>query len=377
MAGLNAVITGWGFHVPSRVVTNDDLEQLVVEARKRAQLSLDPERDLTSDAWITQRTGIKQRYFAGEDEHTSTMSTRAARRALEKAGLSPKDVDFIIVATASPDFLFPSTASLVQHQLGATRAAGVDIEAACTGFLYGLAMARGLIVAGTAKIVLVIGAETLSRFIDFTDRGTCILFGDGAGAVVVEASNASVGIESAVLRTDGSKGDLLYVPGGGARQPASEDSSKNGLHYIKMDGRKTFELAGPMMAEAAQLAIRDAGLRLEDIDLLIPHQANVRIIEYVAKRLKLDPSKCFVNIQRYGNTSAASIPIALCEAVEQGRVERGAKLLFVAFGAGFTWGAAVVEWFGPVDGRRQESLVGRLQRQIEQAQLRLEEIVSR
>ncbi len=365
MAGLNAVITGWGFYVPPHVVTNHDLEKMVAEARQKAQLSVEPEKDLTTDAWIRQRTGIKQRHFAGEGEYTSTMSIEAARRALEQAGIVAEDVDFIIVATASPDYLFPSTAALVQAELGAARAAAVDIQAACTGFLYGLAMAQGLVVAGTAKTVLVIGAETLSRFLNFADRGTCILFGDGAGAVVVEASNASVGIESAVLRADGSKGELLWIPGGGSRQPASQNGVPSDAHYIKMDGRKTFELAGPMMAESAQIAIREAGLQLEDIDLLIPHQANVRIIEYVAKRLKLDPRKVFVNIERYGNTSAASIPIALCEAVEEGRVHRGDKLLFVAFGGGFTWGAVVVEWFAPVDGRR-EGLVGRLQRQIEE-----------
>lgn len=361
MAGLNAVITGWGFYVPPKVLTNADLEKMVE----------------TSDTWITERTGIKERHIAGEGEFTSTMSTKAARRALEKAGLAPRDVDAIVVATATPDYLFPSTAALVQDQLGATRAAAFDLSAACTGFIYGLSVARGLITSGTAKTVLVIGAETLSRFLDYKDRATCVLFGDGAGAVVVEASNASVGIESTVMRTDGSKGELLYIPGGGSRHPAADDSKKNGLHYIKMAGNEVFRLAVTNMAEAADQAIREAGLRQEDIDLFVPHQANVRIIDAVARRLKLDPSKVFVNIQRYGNTSAASVPIALCEAAEQGKVNRGNKILMVAFGAGFTWGAAVVEWFGPVDGRRQESLVGRLQRQIEQAQLRLEEIVSR
>src|SRR5919202_189389 len=335
MAGLNAVITGWGSYVPPRRVTNDDVAQLMLETRR----------------------------YAGDSEYTSTMATKAARRALERAGLSARDVDFIIVATASPDYLFPSTAALVQTDLGAARAGVIDLEAACTGFLYGLAVARGLIVA-----------ETLSRFIDFTDRGTCILFADGAGAVVVEASNASVGIESAVLRADGSKANLLLLPGGGSRHPTSTDSQKNGLHYIKMSGQETFKLAVQMMSEAAVLAIQDAGLRQEDIDLFVPHQANKRIIDAIAKRLRLPEEKVFVNIQNYGNTSAASIPIALCEAVDAGKVKRGDKLLFVAFGGGFTWGACVTEWFGPVDAYRSRNLVGRLQRELEQ---RIEEIVNR
>ena len=374
MAGLNAVITGWGFYVPPRRVTNADIEQLLFETRQGRGQSVDPARDLTSDAWITDRTGIKERHFAGEGEFTSTMSVKAARRALDRAGLGPRDVDFIIVATASPDYLFPSSAALVQADLGATRAGVIDLEAACTGFLYGLAVARGLILAGTARTVLVIGAETLSRFLDFGDRVTAVLFGDGAGAVVIEASNASVGIESAVLRADGSKADLLLLPGGGSRNPVSHDSQKNGLHYIKMSGSETFKLAVQMMSEAAVQAIQEAGLRQEDIDLFIPHQANVRIIDAIAKRLRLPSEKVFVNIQKYGNTSAASIPIALCEAVEAGKIKRGDKLLFVAFGGGFTWGACVTEWFGPVDAYRQKSLVGRLQKELEQ---RIEEIVNR
>jgi 3-oxoacyl-[acyl-carrier-protein] synthase-3 len=374
MAGLNAVITGWGAYVPPRRVTNDDIAELVLRTRTEKGMSLDPARDLTNDAWITSHTGIKERRFAGDGEFTSTMSVKAARRALDRAGLAPRDIDFIIVATASPDYLFPSTAALVQHELGAPRAGVIDLEAACTGFLYGLAVARGLIIAGTARTVLVIGAETLSRFIDFTDRGTCILFADGAGAVIVEASNASVGIESAVLRADGSKANLLLLPGGGSRHPTSTDSQKNGLHYIKMSGQETFKLAVQMMSEAAVLAIQDAGLRQEDIDLFVPHQANKRIIDAIAKRLRLPEDKVFVNIQNYGNTSAASIPIALCEAVDAGKVKRGDKLLFVAFGGGFTWGACVTEWFGPVDAYRKQSLVGRLQRELEQ---RIEEIVNR
>lgn len=364
MAGLNAVITGWGFYVPPTILTNDDVVALIVGARRRAELPLGDKYE-TSDEWITSRTGIKERRKAEDGEFTSTMSTKAARLALERAGLMPRDVDAVIVATATPDYLFPSSAALVQAQLGASRAAAFDISAACTGFIYGLSVARGFITSGTSRTVVVIGAETLTRFLDYTDRGTCVLFGDGAGAVVVEASNASVGIESTVMRTDGTKGELLYLPGGGSRHPASDDSSRNGLHYLKMSGGEVFKLAVTSMADAAEQAIVQAGLRLEDIDLFVPHQANIRIIDGVAKRLRLDTQKVFVNVQRYGNTSAASVPIALCEAVEQGRLRRGDKVLVVAFGAGFTWGAAVLEWFGPVAGR-EIGLVGRIQRQLEE-----------
>jgi 3-oxoacyl-[acyl-carrier-protein] synthase-3 len=364
MARLNAVITGWGFYVPPKVLTNADVARMVVDARARANLPTGPQYE-TSDEWITKNTGIKERRIASDGEVTSTMATKAAKRALEKAHISARDVDAIVVATATPDYLFPATACLVQAQIGAPRAAAFDVEAACTGFLSGLAIARGLIVSGASETVLVIGAETLSRFIDWSDRGTCILFADGAGAAVVEASNASAGIESTILRGDGSEAHLLLVPGGGARHPASDGSSKNGMHFIRMDGPSVFKLAVRHMAHAAVQAIEEAGLRLEDIDLFIPHQANIRIIDAVANRLRLDPKKVFVNIDKYGNTSAASIPIALCEAVEQGRVKRGDRLLFVAFGAGFTWGAAVTEWFGAVEGR-QRSLVGRMRRQIEE-----------
>lgn len=350
MAGLNAVITGWGFYAPAKVLTNADLERMVD----------------TNDAWITDRTGIKERRIASEGETTSTMGAKAARRALDRAELSGKDLDAIIVATMTPDHLIPSTACLIQSQLGATRAAVFDIGAACTGFIYGLAVARALIIAGTAKTILLVGAETMSRFIDYTDRETCVLFGDGAGAVIIEASNAGVGIESTVLRGDGTKHELLMIPGGGAKHPPSREGSRDGQYYVKMpDGREVFKMAVTNMAAAAEQAIAEAGLRLQDISLLVPHQANTRIIDAVAKRLHLDPAKVFVNIQKYGNTTAASIPIALSEAADQGRMRRGDKILFVAFGAGMTWGAAVAEWFGPVDAYRKRGLVGRLQAQLE------------
>ena len=305
MSGSNAVITGWGYYVPERVLTNQELERMVG----------------TSDEWIVERTGIRERRIVADDETTSTMATRAARQALERAGIAGRQLDVIIVATTTPDYLLPTAAALVQEQLGADRAGIFDLGAACAGFIYGLAVARGLIAAGTAERVLVVGAETISRYVDWTDRATCILFGDGAGAVVVEASAAGVGIASTVLRGDGSKREHLTVLGGGSKHPPTADSVREGLHFIRMQGNEVFKLAVPAMANAATEAIARAGLRIH-----------------------LDPEKVFVNIQRYGNTSAASIPIALCEAVATGRVRRGDHLVFAAFGGGMTWGAAVVEW---------------------------------
>src|SRR5712692_3745080 len=313
----NAVITGWGFHAPSRVVTNQDLEKIVD----------------TSDEWITSRTGIKERRFASDGENTSSMSVRAARFALEKAKLRPQDVQLIIVGTCSPDYLFPATACIVQSELGATRAGAFDVEAACTSFVTALGVARGMIMSGTIENALVIGAETLSRFLNFKDRTTCVLFGDGAGAVVVEASTA--------------------------------ETLERGQHFITMQGGEVFKLAVKSMADAAEEAIREAGLGLDDIAIMIPHQANVRIIEGVAKRLHFPIEKVFVNIQRYGNTSAASIPIAMAEAAGQGRLRRGDKVLLVAFGGGFTWGASVLEWFGPHDGIRPPSPLERAREAIE------------
>jgi 3-oxoacyl-[acyl-carrier-protein] synthase-3 len=350
VAKQNAVITGYGFYAPSRVVTNFDLEKFVD----------------TTDEWITTRTGIKERRFAADGETTSSMSTRAARVALERAQMRPQEVELIVVGTCSPDYLFPATACLVQNALGAERAGAFDIEAACTSFVSALAIANGMILAGTHRNALVIGAECLSRLLDFKDRTTCVLFGDGAGAVVLEASNASVGIESAVLHSDGSKGDLLWVEGGGSRVPATNDTVAQGKHYIRMQGGETFKLAVKSMADAAEEALVEAGVAAEDIDLMIPHQANVRIIDAVVKRLRFPPEKVFVNIQRYGNTSAASIPIAIAEAAEQGRLKKGDRVLLAAFGGGFTWGASVMEWWGvPIPDRREKSIVDRAARQLE------------
>ncbi|HEX9270364.1 MAG TPA: beta-ketoacyl-ACP synthase III [Candidatus Limnocylindria bacterium] len=347
--GQNAVITGWGFHAPPKILTNLDLEKFVD----------------TSDQWITERTGIKQRHVVSDGETTSSMSVKAARLALDRARLRPQDLEMVILATASPDYLFPATACLVQSALGAERAGAFDVEAACTGFVSALAIARGLIVSGVHQNALVIGAETLSRLLNWKDRSTCVLFGDGAGAVVIEASNASVGIESTVLHSEGAKGELLMVPAGGVRHPATAQTVEQGMHFITMAGGEVFKLAVKSMSDAADEAIAEANLRLSDISLLIPHQANIRIIEGVAKRLRFPMERVFVNIQKYGNTSAASIPIALCEAVAAGRLRRGDKVLLVAFGGGFTWGAAVLEWFGEHESGRPKSIVQRASRRVE------------
>src|SRR6266571_2149138 len=345
----NAIITGWGFYAPPRVMTNQDLEKIVD----------------TTDEWITSRTGIKERRFAADGENTSSMSVRAARAALDRAKLRPQDVQLISGGTCSPDYLFPATACIVQSEIGATRAGAFDIEAACTSFVTALGVARGMIMSGTIENALVIGAETLSRFLNFKDRTTCVLFGDGAGAVVVEASNASVGIESVVLHSEGSKGEMLMVQAGGARVPATAETLERGQHFITMQGGEVFKLAVKTMADAAEEALREAGLGLDDIAIMIPHQANIRIIDGVAKRLHFPMEKVFVNIQRYGNTSAASIPIALCEAAAEGRLRRGDKVLLVAFGGGFTWGASVLEWFGEHEPGRPKSIVERASRRVE------------
>jgi len=350
VARQNAVLTGWGFYAPSRVVTNFDLEKIVD----------------TSDQWITERTGIKERRWAADGEGTASMSTRAAKIALERAKLRPSDLDLIIVGTCSPDYLMPATACLVQTALGAEHAGAFDVEAACTSFVSGIAIANGMISAGSVKNALVIGAETLSRMLDMTDRTTCVVFGDGAGAAVLQASNASVGVESAVLHSDGAKGELLYIKAGASRVPATHSTVDQGQHYIRMQGGEVFKMAVKSMADAAEEAIEEAGLRLSDIDIVIPHQANRRIIEGMAKRLSISMEKVFINLHKYGNTSAASIPIALAEAADEGRMKRGDKVLLVAFGAGFTWGASVLEWWGsPLPAHREPGVRERAARALE------------
>ena len=328
---MQALITGWGFYVPPKLLTNADLERMVD----------------TSDAWIFERTGIRERHVVEGDEVTSGMATKAAKEALARARVRGEDLDAIIIATTSPDYFLPTAACLVQESLGARKAAVFDLGAACAGFVYGLAVARSLVMSGAARKILLVGAETISRFIDWTDRATCVVFGDGAGAVVIEASAAGAGIQSTALHGDGRQKKHLRLEGGGALHPASrrDDLASD---FIQMNGPEVFKLAVPAMADAAKEALAQAGLRLEDVDLFVPHQANARIIEAVAKRLGLDRSKVFIDIDRFGNTSAASIPIALCDAVGQGRVRQGDTLVFAAFGGGMTWGAAVVEWSSPI-----------------------------
>ncbi len=325
---LFAAITGWGHAVPERVLTNAELEAMVD----------------TNDEWIVSRTGIRERRIAGPDETTSTLGTLAARDALAVAGLDAAQLDLIIVATASPDHFFPSTACLVQHALGVTRIPAFDLSAACSGFVYALGTATQFIRAGMYRRVLVIGAETLSRFVDYTDRRTCILFGDGAGAVVLEATTAPRGVLSLTLGADGSGGPLLGVPGLGAAKPASAAVLAAGEQYIQMAGAEVFKFAVRVMGDAAVEATAQAGMTWRDIDYLVPHQANLRIIDAAARRLELPRDRVWTNIDRYGNTSAASIPISLSEMAGRGMLHDGQNLLLVAFGGGLTWAGAVVRW---------------------------------
>jgi 3-oxoacyl-[acyl-carrier-protein] synthase-3 len=331
-----AQIVGWGKYVPSQVLTNDDLAEMVD----------------TSDDWIRARTGIIERRIADPRETTSTMSIKAARTALQVADVAPEQLDLIIVTTATPDYLFPATACLVQDALGARRAGAFDLLAGCSGFVYGLGVGSQLIISGVYENVLVIGAEILSRIMDWTDRNTCVLFGDGAGALLLQASDAPGGVLSFTLGADGSGGDLLILPGGGSRHPASAETVAQKMHYARMNGREVFRFATRIMGHAAREVIGAAELKIEDVDLFIPHQANIRIIQSAAKHLRLPMDKVFVNLDRYGNTSCASIPIAFCEAIEEERIQPGDHLVLVSFGAGLTWAAAVVQWHVPLPAPR-------------------------
>lgn len=323
-----AAITGWGHYVPERVLTNAELERMVE----------------TSDEWIVSRTGIKERRVAAPDESTSTLGANAARKALTVAGLEASDLDLIMVATATPDYFFPSTACVIQNLLGVTRIPAFDIGAACSGFIYALGTATQFIRTGVYSRILVIGAETLTRFTDYTDRRTCILFGDGAGAVVLEATDQPRGLLSLTMGADGSGGDLLKLPGLGTAEPATHEVLDRGDQYIKMEGAEVFKFAVRTMGDSAIEAIARAGMHFREIDMLIPHQANLRIIEATAKRLDLPREKVWVNIDRFGNTSAATIPISISEAHDRGLLHDGANLLLVAFGGGLTWAASVVRW---------------------------------
>ena len=329
MQPRSARIDGWGHYAPTRVLTNADLERLVD----------------TSDEWIQTRTGIRERRVAAPWESTATLASVAARRALAVAAVDPADVDMILVATVTPDYQFPSTAALVKEALGAPRAAAMDLAAACSGWVYALTAAHAYIASGMYRTVLVIGAEVLSRACDFTDRNSCVLFGDGAGAVLLRASDEpGGGLLGFELTVDPSGAYNLWVPAGGNRNPATLATLERRGHYLKMDGRETYRYATRTLARSALTAIERAGLTSDDISLFVPHQANIRIIESVAKQLGLAMDRVYVNVDRYGNTSAASVPIALAEAVERGRVQPGDRLVFVAFGAGYTSGAAVLEW---------------------------------
>lgn len=332
-----AQIIGWGYHVPDKVITNHDLEQIVE----------------TSDEWIRTRTGIEERHVAADPKETSaTLGIAAARKALEAADVPPSKLDLVICATSSPEHIFPATACIIQDAIGAVNAGAYDLSAACSGFVYALSMARGAILAGDAEYVLVIGAETLSRIVDWTDRNTCVLFGDGAGAVLVAASDVPGGIMAVDLGSDGSGANTLSVPAGGSAMPASLETVSTGSHYIQMDGKAVFRFATRVMAEATRRVLKRAGLTPDDVDLIIPHQANVRIIQNsVLHQLKIPAEKVMINVQKYGNTSTASIPIALCEAIEAGRIRPGDNLVFVGFGGGLTWAACAVQWSVPVEKR--------------------------
>lgn len=336
--GRYAQIIGWGTCVPEKVLTNEDLARVVD----------------TTDEWIVSRTGIKTRHVvASERETTASMAIRAAREALMIADLPPSQLDLIIVATATPEYMFPSTASLVQDALGASSAGAFDLSAGCSGFIYALSMAASAVQSGAADHVLVIGAETLSRITDWTDRNTCVLFGDGAGAVVVSVHGERCGVLATELGSDGSGGQLLMLPAGGSRAPASHETVSAGGHFIKMNGREVFRFATTVLPKATEAVLRKSGWQLADVALIIPHQANTRIIESAAKRLNLPMERFFINLEHYGNTSAASIPIALAEAIGAGRVKPGDKLVLVAFGAGLTWAAAALEWGVPIPARPQ------------------------
>ena len=324
---MNARITGTGSYVPAKILTNADLETMVA----------------TSDQWITERTGIRARAVVGPGEACSDLAVKASRRALEAAKISAGDLDMILLATCTGDYPLPATACLVQHQLGATKAAACDVSAACCGFVYALSIADAYVKTGM-RHVLVVGSEVMSAITDWSDRNTCVLFGDGAGAAVVSASEGTNGILSTHLRSDGALWDLIAVPGGGSRLPPCEKVLAEKLNCIKMKGNETFKVAVRTLEEIARETLAANHLSIDDLDLYVPHQANVRILKAVADRLELPLEKIMLNLDRYGNTSAASIPIALDEAVKQGRIKQGSIVMLGAFGAGLTWASALIKW---------------------------------
>ena len=326
---FSAVIAGTGCHVPERILTNADLEKMVN----------------TSDQWITERTGMKERHIAAPGEAASDIAVIACEKALAEARVKPEDIDLIVVGTVTGDMLFPSTACILQQKLGARRAAAFDVSAGCTGFIYALSVAHQFIVTGACRTVLVVGVEMLSRITDWTDRSTCVLFGDGAGAAVLKASTEpNTGILATYLAADGTGGIHLYMPAGGSRLPASVETVQQRLHTCKMNGNALFKVAVRAMADAVNQLLRQTGLKLDDIKLLIPHQANLRIVEATTKLLKFPSERVFVNIQKYGNTSSATTIIALDEARKAGRISPGDVVMIVAFGAGLTWGGVVIHF---------------------------------
>jgi 3-oxoacyl-[acyl-carrier-protein] synthase III len=326
---IRARIAGTGAAVPRKILTNADLEKIVD----------------TSDEWILSRTGIRERHIVSEGEKFSDLCTRAGEQALKRAHLKPEDLHMILVGTISGDMPFPATSCLVQRNLGAVNAAASDVGAACVGFLYALHLSDGLIQSGKAENVLVIGGEILSRYVDWTDRNTCVLFGDGAGAVVLQATKGDHGILGSLMKSNGNYADFICMPGGGSDRPANDPKSiEERLPFIKMKGNETFKVAVKAMADVSQELLAEQGFTHEQVDLFIPHQANLRIIDAVGERLKIDPQKVYKNVDRYGNTSAASIPIALEECVRDGRVETGDMVLMTAFGAGLVWGSVLLRW---------------------------------
>lgn len=328
MIQQNAGIIGMGHAYPEGILTNADLETLVE----------------TSDEWITSRTGIKQRHKAADDEYTSQFGSAAAKQAIKRAGIDVSEIDIIVCATTTPDQIMPSTGALIQAQIGAVNAAGMDVFAACSGFLYGLTMIESMIRTGQIKYALVIGAEVLTKYVDYTDRGTCVIFGDGAGAAVLGPVPEGKGILATKIKSDGRYEEQLYAPGGGTKLGTTYETIDNGLHYFKMKGNELFKVAVRSMADISAEMLEKAGYTVDDVDLVIPHQANQRITDAVASRLGVPEEKVYSNIAEHGNTSSASIPIAIDECIESGRIKEGSLVLLTAFGGGVTWGGTVIRF---------------------------------
>jgi 3-oxoacyl-[acyl-carrier-protein] synthase-3 len=328
MTQQNAGIIGMGHAYPEGILTNADLETLVE----------------TSDEWITSRTGIKQRHKAADDEYTSQFGAAAAKKAVERAGIDVTDINIIVCATTTPDQIMPSTGTLIQAQIGAVNAAGMDIFAACSGFLYGLTMVESMIRTGQIKYALVIGAEVLTKYVDYTDRGTCVIFGDGAGAAVIGPVQEGKGILATKIKSDGRYEEQLYAPGGGTKLGTTHETIDNGMHFFKMKGNELFKVAVRSMADISAEMLAKAGYTVDDVDLVIPHQANQRITDAVASRLGVPEEKVYSNIAEHGNTSSASIPIAIDECIESGKIQEGSLVLLTAFGGGVTWGGTVIRF---------------------------------